>query len=102
MFDKDRYVTKGAREKLPVLLEVLLWDLVELARGETDLDYLQVFELSPLGKKLEGRSIQRIRHFQEQPPYEREMLVSVEQPVREKIYIIDSGEYSTLLLPREY
>jgi len=102
LFNGKKYVTRGAREKLHRLLEMLLWDLVELARHETELDHLQVFELKPAEEEVEGRRLQRIRHFQEKPRYEREVLISEEEPLSQRFYIIDSGEYSTLLLSREY
>lgn len=61
-----------------------------------DRDYLQVFYLSAKG----GR--QRIRHTQEVPEYSKEYVIFTENPVAEKVFVIDSKTYSQMILANEY
>lgn len=61
-----------------------------------DKDYLQVFSLSTYN----GR--QRIKHTQEVPEYNREFFFDTDCPVTEKIFVIDDGTHSTMLLANEY
>lgn len=59
-------------------------------------DSLQVFELSPSG------TIQSIVHSSEEPEYRKVYIIPSDTPVTEKLYIIDDGEHSTMLLSSEY
>ncbi|MDE6848681.1 MAG: DUF960 domain-containing protein, partial [Ruminococcus sp.] len=38
----------------------------------------------------------------EQPPFRREYLIPSDNPITQKVYIIDSDTYSTMLLAEEY
>lgn len=98
MFAKEnRYITRGVNEKLDLSLQLLLWNLVDDLRIEKD--YLQVFKLSRVGEVI------NIEHTQEVPEYKSVIKVNakdLEFKGDEKIYAIDSGEYSTMLLAEEY
>ena len=61
-----------------------------------DIDYLQVFSLSAQN----GR--QKIIHTQEVPEYKREYVFNIGTAIDAKIYVIDSGTYSTMLFAQEY
>lgn len=96
MFDKARYLTRGINEKLSIPLQITLWTMIEKLTLEKD--YLQVFELSQ-AKDLHIR----ILHKQEVPPYSAELLVT--GTISEKklnVFVIDNGDYSTMLLAEEY
>ena len=71
-----------------------MWEMIN--NLPADRDYLQVFSLS----EADGR--QRIKHTQEEPEYCKEYLFDIEKPVTEKIFVIDDGTYSTMLLANEY
>ena len=62
----------------------------------SDLDYLQVFELKPVG------CLQSITHISEEPEYHMEYLLPMDTPIADKVYIIDDGDHSTMLLANEY
>ncbi|SNY26891.1 protein of unknown function [Orenia metallireducens] len=102
MFDigQDRYITKGIKYSLDSKLQIILWQMIEEARKEVALDYLQIFKLSKYSKN--GRGLQRIIHTQEQPEYERTIYVPVEKCINEKVYVIDDKTHSTMLLASEY
>ena len=86
-----RYVSAGVHEKVDFLLQLFMWSLVENLPPPKD--YLQVFRLSPEGDK------QKIKHQQEEPDY----LLKTDAPIFiGKIYVIDDGEQSTMLLAEEY
>jgi len=75
---------------------LLLWELIDERQGEgAELSYLQVFRLEPNGQH------QKITHSQEEPLYEKESLFIGPQPVFAKVYVIDDGDHSTMLLPEE-
>ena len=98
MFDKEnRYITRGVNEKIDLSLQILLWNLVDDLKVEKD--YLQVFKLSRTGEVI------NIEHIQEVLEYKSFIKVNAkdwEFKEEMKIYVIDSGIYSTMLLSEEY
>ena len=101
MFNKKRYLTRGVRDEIPFEIQMALWAIISArhADGE-ELDYLQVFKLSSKGSMLQ------IINSQEVPPYTKELVIPLEcapdTPIETRVWVIDSGEYSTMLLPEEY
>lgn len=61
MFNNPRYCTKGISETVPLLTQIILWDLIDIMKVE-EKDYLQVFKLAATDKT------QHVTHTQEQPP----------------------------------
>ena len=94
MFDNSRYLTCGVDSSIPLELQLFLWECVE--RMPAPKDYLQVFELSPSG------SMQSIVHSSEEPEYRKVYMIPSDAPITEKLYIIDDGDHSTMLLASEY
>lgn len=94
MFDNKRYLTCGVDSTIPLELQMFLWECVE--RMPAPKDYLQVFELKPVG------ILQSITHRSEEPEYHMEYIIPMENPIAEKVYIIDDGDNSTMLLANEY
>ena len=94
MFTNERYLTCGVDRMIPLELQLFMWECVEKMHGEKD--YLQVFEL-----KAEG-PMQSISHSSEEPEYHRVYLIPSDAPITAKIYIIDDGDHSTMLLAEEY
>ena len=95
MFNSPRYVTSGINSELPLMLQIILWGLIDTMEV-AEKDYLQVFLLSVDDGK------QRIIHEQEHPEYRKEYLFSSENPVTAKVYVIDDKTHSTMLLAEEY
>lgn len=93
MFDNQRYITRGIDTEIPLWLQVFMWEAINFIPKP---DYLQIFRLEPFG------TMQRITHEQEQPPFRREYLIPTDNPMTQKIYIIDSTDYNTMLLAEEY
>ena len=61
-------------------------------------DYLQVFEIEPIDANL-----LKIEHRQEVPKYKSDIVVkNVGISSKVKIFVIDDGEYSTMMLSSEY
>ena len=94
MAEKQRYLTCGVDSTIPLELQLFLWECVE--RMPAPKDYLQVFELKPVG------SLQSITHSSEEPEYRMEHLLPLDTPIVDKVYIIDDGDHSTMLLASEY
>ena len=98
MFDiENRYITRGVNEKIDLPLQLFLWSLID--NLEIDKDYLQVFNLNRVGDVI------NIEHTQEVPEYKSFIKVNakdLEFKEEIKIYVIDSGVYSTMLLSEEY
>lgn len=59
-------------------------------------DYLQVFELTV------EKSSQFVKHRQEVPPYEETFIVGGMGTYIGKIFVIDDGDHSTMMLAEEY
>lgn len=102
MFKKDnRYVTRGVNEEVDIRLQLIIWSMIDKLKDERniELDYLQFFKLRKEGNKV------IIEQSQEVPEHKETYTIEIEDVgiVNEnKIYVIDSGEYSTMLLPSEY
>ncbi|WP_312642535.1 DUF960 family protein [Hydrogenoanaerobacterium sp.] len=94
MFTNDRYLTQGVRSTIPAYLQFILWLAVDSM--EIEKDYLQVFKLEVHGKE------QYLCHLQEHPEYQKEYLFAVTQPIEAKVFIIDDGDHTTMLLADEY
>ena len=94
MFDNSRYLTCGVDSTIPHELQLFLWECVD--RLPESKDYLQVFELSPSG------TMQSIIHSSEEPEYRQVYMIPSDAPITEKLYIIDDGDHSTMLLASEY
>jgi len=99
MFNGDKYITKGISATIPEFLQCTLWYSIE-TMSIKEKDYLQVFELSEVIQ--DGKRKQKIIHSQEQPEFKEEFIITTKKPMTEKIYIIDDGSYSTMLLASEY
>ena len=94
MFNSNRYITKGVQENISLELQFFMWNCIDNLSEPKD--YLQVFNLSVVG------SLQRITHTSEGPEYKKEYLIPSEKPITEKVYVIDDGDHSTMLLAEEY
>lgn len=100
MFDseKPKYETKDINEKLCVDYRIIMWNLIEKLSKEVELDYLQVFEFV-----IEDDKVQKIKHSQEVPEYEKTYIVPmVEDGIQGKVYVIDDGDHCTMLWADEY
>ena len=91
----QRYATSGINSELPLMLQIILWGLID-SMEVAEKDYLQVFCLSNDNGK------QRIIHEQEQPEYRKEYLFPSDTPVTTKVFVIDDETHSTMLLAEEY
>lgn len=103
LFSNDRYITRGIKEKIneknPVTF-LVLWGLIDdMEISENEKDYLQVFVLRA---KSGRRKMQEIEHSQEQVPYKRVHRFYTECPVDTKVFVIDDGANSVMLLAEEY
>ena len=95
MFSNQRYLTRGVYSEIPIELQLFMWECID--RLPENRDYFQVFKLESLG------GIQRITHFSEQPEYKMEYLFpAIAKPITAKVYVIDDGDHSTMLLAEEY
>ena len=97
MFKKEnRYMTRELAEEIPLEINILIWSLIDSLTIEKD--YLQIFELNPIGK-----GIVEIIHKQEVPAYESYIYINNDDiKDKFKIYAIDSVEYSTLMFSYQY
>ena len=93
-FHGQRYMTRGVQAEIPLDLQLFLWCLIN--KLPEPKDYLQVFRLSI------GVNGQHIVHEQEVPEYHEEYDFQIDNPVTAKVYVIDDGDHSTMLLAEEY
>lgn len=97
----ERYMTRGVQADVPMEIQLFLWELqTEIRKNNKEIDYLQVYALSVE----EGK--QKIKHTSEDPAYEKEYIVQVEEAITAKIFIIED-DYSTywveiMILKDEY
>ena len=88
IFKNKRFTTRGVAEEVPLLLQMIMWNLIDDMPPLKD--YLQVFECTVFGGK------QKITHIQEEPEYKKEYLIQTDAPFFiGKIFVIDDETYST-------
>lgn len=97
----ERYMTRGIQADVPMEIQLFLWELqTGIRKSNKEIDYLQVYDL------IIEEGQQKIRHTSEEPEYEKEYVIQVEEPMIAKIYIIedDYGDklVETMLLAEEY
>lgn len=95
IFNNTHFISSGIRNNVPLLLQIIMWELIKQIPVDKQ-DYLQVFSLSVK----DGR--QRIKHTQEVPEYSKEYVIFIENPVTEKVFVIDDKTHSTMILANEY
>ena len=102
MFKKNnRYVTRGVNEEVDVRLQLIMWSMIDKLKdeGNVELDYLQVFRIRKEGKKIVISQSQEVPEYS--CTYEIELEdIQIDDEI--KVYVIDNGEYSTMLFPSEY
>lgn len=102
MFKKNnRYVTRGVNEEVDIRLQLIMWSMIDNLKdkGNVEVDYLQVFKISKEGNKIVINQSQEVREYS--CKYEIELEdIQIDDVI--KVYVIDSGEYSTILFPHEY
>ena len=101
MFKNNRYVTRGVNEEIDIRLQLIMWSMIDKLNdeGNVELDYLQIFRIRKEGNKIV------ISQSQEVPEYSCTYEIELEDIQLDdeiKMYVIDSGEYSTMLFPSEY
>lgn len=105
MFGGDRYQTIGIQQTIPLEVQFALWGLIDQARhDELELDYLQVFEIEEIDSD-DGQRKLIISHKQEVPEWEAAYSLDIAETtptVSAKIFVIDDGTHSTMLLASEY
>ena len=101
-FKNKRYITCGIDANIPFILQTSMWGMIsEDTAAGLKMDYLQVFTLKSVTEN--GKDIQEIKLLQEQP--KRERVISVDMsitPISAKIFVIDDGKYTTMMLADEY
>lgn len=102
MFNRySRYVTRGINEGIYIRLQFIMCSMIDKLKGKgiIKLDYLQIFNKRKQGSKV------IIEHSQEVPEHKDLYSIDLEgldlnEEIR--VYIVDSGDYLTMLLPCEY
>lgn len=100
--ESERYLTRNIANEIEPLIQMYLWELIDERKhkGE-EVDYFQIFDLSV--ENQDGKAMQKIVHRQEEPEYSCvHYLNYISEPITCKIWVIDSGEYWTMLFPEEY
>lgn len=95
IFTNPRYITKGIETSLEPALQNILWYLIENMNVEPK-DYLQVFRLS-----IEDNTL-ILKHSQETPPYHKVEKLTGFKPITARIFVIDDGTHSIMMLAEEY
>lgn len=96
MFQNQRYVTRGVNSEIPSWIQIALWIMIDSL--EIQKDWLQVFQL------ISNKETVKIVQSQEEPEFSQEIEVPLcgQKLVNAKVYVIDDGDHSTMLLAEEY
>lgn len=99
MFQDKKYITCGVEEHIPVVVQLMLWHMIEIARHQVELDYLQVFNIN----KDNNTGMVHIVHTQEQPEFKNEVFLLCDADMdSHKVFAIDDITHCTMLLAEEY
>lgn len=100
---KKRYETQGVNTNLDILYRFFMWQLIDELAENMQLDYLQVFEFKSRKVDNENNPYEMtLTHSQEVPEYSKTYTFPVSEPVNEKVFVIDDGDYATMLFASEY
>ncbi|NMM65136.1 DUF960 domain-containing protein [Clostridium sp. P21] len=101
MFGNDRYMTIGVQYEIPVELQLFMWYCIDTLKEQgKELDYIQVFELSK--ERADDVLYQNIEHRQEVPEYSMTYRLFPKELIDAKVFVIDDGDHSTMMLSNEY
>lgn len=102
----NRYITRGINESIPLEIQILIWDMVNLRDHHCtkETDYLHIFRLKQDDIALD------IIHEQEKPAFKLEThyinYKNNEKALPNKVYVIREDDvdafYYVMLLPEEY
>jgi hypothetical protein len=97
-----RYATCGIIDQVGSDLQTVLWNLIDERKADGALlDYRQIFELTM--EFAFGNIYQKVVHLQKVPAFSQTFYYpNIERPLHIIIWVIDSNEYATMLLPEEY
>ena len=103
MFGGKRYMTRGVAYDVPGEIVIFMWQKVDglKLKSKGQMDYLQVFDLRRF-KDINGDEYQLVIHRSEKPTYEQRYLVPTKDIYEGKVFVIDSIDYCTMLLAKEY
>lgn len=92
-----RYISSGVLSNIEEHTQLAMWQLIDGLKIRKDC--IQVFELTSV--YVDGITLQKIFHFQEQPAYQEEVLLPAFNPVDLVVYVIDEGGHSSMILSGE-
>ncbi len=95
MFKGKRYLTSQSVKAIPWVIILVLWEMVDGMRVKHKARE-QLFELYATSQG------QIICHMQQEHPYLYELELPCAEPVSAKVYIVDKGTYSIMMLADEY
>ena len=95
MFQNKHYLTRGVHASIPLVLQLYMWNLIRCMKVEQD--YLQIFRLT-----IAEDGSQILQHSQENPHYAASYKLYILNPIHAKVYVINDGDHSTMLLAEEY
>lgn len=104
MFNKgSRYITRGIATETPFTFHCILWQILDeflVGRKSKRVDYLQVFNIE------NRKDCIKITHSQEIPRYKKDIILNRDDIILErsqyKIFVVDDGDYCTMMLAEEY
>lgn len=101
MFDNKRYMTTGIKNEIPLRIQLFMWSCIDtLKEQRQEVGYLQVFKLTK--ERADDIEYQLVEHRQEVPEYKKKFSIFPSEIVDAKIFIIDDGDHSTMMLAEEY
>jgi hypothetical protein len=107
LFNNQKYVTSNLENHIPIKVQRLLFDMIEIARRKpgNQLDYLQVFEIQ--NKNVDGKSVLQIQHRQEVPEYVKDYVIDKTECINAKIFVISEqdekgDEYCVMMMAEDY
>lgn len=101
MFDNERFMTKGIQDNISLELQLFMWSCIDTLKWkEKEVDSLQVFELSI--EKRNDIIFQNLEHRQEAPEYKKVYKIPSKAAINEKIFVIDDGSHTTMILAEEH
>lgn len=97
----NRYITAGVQNEILLEVQLFMWNCIDTLKEQgKEVDYLQVFELSK--ERADDVFYQKIEHRQEVPEYSMTYRLFHKEMIDAKVFIIDDGEHSTMMLSNEY
>ena len=102
MFDNKRYLTRGIASKVPLTIQLLIWQMIDKLRDKrSKVDYLQVFKVKHSDRDIIIEQSSSEPEFKTTFEFHTASVGTDEAGQVYTVWVIDDGEQTLMFFPEE-